>query len=122
MPTPLNNLPQLKARRRELRQRLTPAEATLWKSLQNSQLAQRKFRRQPSVGPYILDFYCPAERLVIELDGYLHFTESGTAHDQERDAFLNGLGIRVLRFENQLVFKALEGVLAEIERNFGWWN
>jgi very-short-patch-repair endonuclease len=69
MPRQVNNRPELKQIRRELRHNLTPAEATLWRCLQNKQLAGRKFRRQHSVGSYVLDFYCPSEMLAIELDG-----------------------------------------------------
>lgn len=119
MPRPqLHNEPELKAVRRALRNTATSAEATLWRVLKNSQLAGRKFRRQSSLGPFIVDFYCPSERLVIELDGALHFTSAGSAADFDRDAYLSGLGIRVLRFENKLIFRALEGVLEEIERWF----
>ncbi len=86
--------------------------------LSNRQLAGRKFRRQHSIGPYIADFYCPAEHLVVELDGAPHFTPSGATADLYRDAYLNELGIRVLRFENTRVFQSLESVLYEIERHF----
>ena len=58
-----------KTKRKKLRNNLTPAEAALWNLLKNSQLEGRKFRRQHSVGFYILDFYCPSERMAIELDG-----------------------------------------------------
>src|SRR4051812_15713439 len=58
----------LKPRRRKLRRSLTPAEASLWRALKNSQLSGRKFRRQHSVGKYVLDFYCVEEWLAIELD------------------------------------------------------
>src|SRR5215470_7411657 len=63
-----HNRPYIQDRRTNLRRRLTPAEATLWKALQSSKLDGRKFRRQHSVGNYILDFYCDSERLAIELD------------------------------------------------------
>ena len=62
-----NSRPLLQTFRTELRKKVTPAEATLWKYLQRSQLAGRKFRRQHSVGDYILDVYCPSERLATEL-------------------------------------------------------
>src|SRR2546430_11027834 len=65
----VHNVARLKPRRRELRRRLTIAEARLWNHLKESSLRGRKFRRQHSVGPYILDFYCPGERLAVELDG-----------------------------------------------------
>ena len=82
----IHNLKALENNRKQLRNNLTPAEAALWKMLQNSQLEGRKFRRQHSVGNYILDFYCPSERLCIELDGAYHFTEQGESYDQERIA------------------------------------
>jgi very-short-patch-repair endonuclease len=65
----LHNNPRSKKRRRKLRRALTPAEASLWKFLKNSKLDGRKFRRQHSVGPYTLDFYCVEEWLAVELDG-----------------------------------------------------
>jgi very-short-patch-repair endonuclease len=115
---PFHNLGSLKQRRRSLRARLTPAEALLWKHLQHSQLENRKFRRQHSAGPYVLDFYCPAERIAIELDGAAHDHERAQANDRRRDEFLADAGIQVLRFENEQVVKNLEGVLFEIRRHF----
>ncbi|KUG08593.1 endonuclease domain-containing protein [Solirubrum puertoriconensis] len=114
----LHNLPHRKQHRRDLRNNATPAEATLWRCLRNSQLRGRKFRRQHSIGPYIVDFYCPAEQLVVELDGAGHFTVSGEAHDVARTAYLQGLGLRVLRFENATVMHQVENVLAAIEAVF----
>jgi very-short-patch-repair endonuclease len=114
----INNKPALKPFRKKLRKRLTPAEATLWKFLQRSQLEGRKFRRQHSVGNYILDFYCPEEKLCVELDGAGHFTDAGIEYDKERTAYLNSLNINVVRFENKMVFKSLEAVLEEIKSNF----
>ena len=66
----IHNKIELKPYRKALRKDLTPAEAFLWKYLQNRKLEGRKFRRQHSVGNYIADFYCSSERLVIELDGH----------------------------------------------------
>ncbi|GAB3510166.1 hypothetical protein GCM10027341_48240 [Spirosoma knui] len=90
--------------------------------LRNRQLDGRKFRRQFrrqfSVGNYVLDFYCVSEKLCVELDGAPHFTKEGILYDEERTAFLTNLGIRVLRFENKSVFKSIEGVLNTIERYF----
>ncbi|ASM78748.1 cytosine methyltransferase [Vitreoscilla filiformis] len=116
----VNNLPVLRTFRKALRNNLTPAEAKLWTLLKGSQLAGRKFRRQHSVGPYILDFYCPSERLAVELDGAAHDSAEAQAYDRERDLFLEQFGIKVLRFENRLVFQQTEGVLMEIQRGFGW--
>ena len=63
----IHNLKHLEALRKELRKSLTSAEATLWKQLQKSQLNGRKFRRQHSIKNFIVDFYCPKEKLIIEL-------------------------------------------------------
>jgi very-short-patch-repair endonuclease len=117
--TRLSNVQKLKAFRRELRSALTLAEVRLWGVLKNSQLAGRKFRRQHSVGPYILDFYCPAEQLAIELDGSAHDSEVAEIRDGARDAYLNKLGIRVVHYENRHVMTNLEGVLQDILRRLG---
>lgn len=114
----IHNIKKLEQRRKNLRNHLTPAEAKLWTYLQHSKLKNRKFRRQHSVGGYILDFYCPAERLCIELDGEVHYNPSARAYDNARTKFLVGAKIRVIRFENRLVFENPEGVLEEIARNF----
>ena len=114
----IHNINALRDNRKKLRNSLTPAEAMLWTLLKNSQLQNRKFRRQHSVGPYVLDFYCPAENLCIELDGEGHFNDAGFEYDTARTEYLNSLNIRVLRFENKDVFENSEGVLEEIQRNF----
>ena len=116
----LHNVPELRTFRRELRSGLTPAEARLWKMIQNSKLEGRKFRRQHSVGGYILDFYCSFEKLAVELDGQVHYNKHAQLYDYERSLFLEYFGIRVIRFENLWVFEAPESVIAEIKSNFGW--
>jgi len=118
----INNLPHLKTFRKQLRNNLTPAEAKLWTCLKGKQLDGRKFRRQFSVANYILDFYCPSEKLAIELDGQGHFEATQAQYDYERDLFLQHFGIKVLRFENKVVWNNLEGLLEEVKRNFGWAN
>jgi very-short-patch-repair endonuclease len=90
----------------------------LWLHFKNSQLEGRKFRRQHSIENYILDFYCPSEKVNIELDGAAHYTEEGTENDKLRDQFLNELDITVLRIENRDVFENLENVLEMIKNNF----
>lgn len=114
----INNLKHLTPFRKTLRKNLTPAEAFLWKQLKNSQLENRKFRRQHSIGNYILDFYCPAERLAIELDGEYHFTPEGIKYDKIRTEYINNESIKVIRFENKIVFENTEWVLTEIKNNF----
>lgn len=91
-----NNLICLKKNRKELRKNLTLAEAKLWSFLKNSQLGH-KFRRQHSLGYYILDFYCPKARLAIELDGSPHNTEQGYAKDEIRTKDLSKKGVKIIR-------------------------
>lgn len=118
----INNLDKLRFFRKELRHNLTPAEARLWTYLKNSQLEGRKFRRQHSIGSYILDFYCPTEKLAVELDGEVHNTIQAQEYDEIRDLFLLNYGIKILRFENKYVFSELDGLLIMIKNNFGWNN
>ena len=115
-----HNRPILKPIRRKLRKNLTPAEATLWKILKSGKLDGRKFRRQHSVGVFVLDFYCPEESLAIELDGEVHFNDLAEERDFKRKQYLNSVGIRVLRFENRFVFEDMEYVLHRIRSAFGW--
>ena len=98
-PTDIHSLPRLNTFRTKLRSNLTPAEAALWKMIQASKLEGRKFRRQHSVGTYIVDFYCPGANLVIELDGLIH--EGQREADQARQRELVALGVNVLRFPNE---------------------
>jgi very-short-patch-repair endonuclease len=119
MKKPIHNRAYLKQIRKDLRNHLTPAEATLWKHLQQSKLGQ-KFRRQHSVQNYVLDFYCPQSKLNVELDGNHHYTEAGMQKDKDRDAFLRTLNITTLRFENEDVFEKLPDVLIKIKRCFVW--
>ncbi|MEP7213075.1 MAG: endonuclease domain-containing protein [Acidobacteriota bacterium] len=115
-----HNKIRLKDRRKALRRSLTPAEGFLWSQLKNSNLAGRKFRRQHSIGNYILDFYCDAESLAVELDGEVHKSDRAIEHDRARTLYLVGLGIKVIRFENYLVFQESDYVLHRIESFFGW--
>lgn len=103
------------AERRSLRTNGTMEEAMMWKVLKNRQVSGVRFRRQFSVGAYILDFYCPELKLCIEIDGAGHYSNEGLRHDYVRDKYLSELGIRVLRFENRAVLKMQPVILAEIE-------
>jgi len=116
--TDLHSLPHLGEFRKDLRRNLTPAEATFWKLVKNSQFEDRKFCRQHSVGNYILDFYCASEKLTIELDGVKHFRGSGPVKDRERTEYLKSKGIIVLHFENREVFEETEWLLDVIRANF----
>jgi len=86
----------------------------LWSILQHSNLGGYKFRRQHSVGSYILDFYCPSEKLAVELDGDSHFTDEAIEYDRERTAYLNALNIKVIRFLNTDVYNNLNVVCEQI--------
>jgi len=91
------------ARRRHLRRGATVAEGALWRLLRRRELAGFKFRRQHSFGPYIVDFYCPRRRLIVELDGGQHYTPEAQSYDERRTSFLAQLGLRVIRFPNHAV-------------------
>jgi very-short-patch-repair endonuclease len=101
-----------KQRARELRATATDAESLLWRHLRSGQLGGIKFRRQHPMPPYILDFYCEAARLVVELDGSQH----GEEIDAQRTLSLEARGVMVLRFWNDQVLKETVPVLEEIYR------
>jgi very-short-patch-repair endonuclease len=81
----VHNINTLLEIRKNLRSNGTEAEALLWRCLQKNKLKGRKFRRQHSIGNYVVDFYCAKEDLVIELDGAHHFTDEGREYDMIRD-------------------------------------
>lgn len=90
---------------KRLRREATPAERALWRRLKQRQLDHLKFRRQHPLGPYVLDFYCPELKLYVELDGGQHGFDNQRAHDNVRTAYLEGKGVRVVRFWNHEVLK-----------------
>ena len=108
----------LKKTRKDLRNNSTSAEAFLWKYLSKRKLHGRKFRRQQSLENFIVDFYYPSERLIIELDGHYHDNPKTIEKDRTRDTNLQQLGFKVLRFENKLVFDNLTTVLKTISEHF----
>ena len=108
----IHNILSKKKFRKQLRSSLTAAEALLWRLLQRRQLEGKKFRRQSSIGRYIVDFYCPECRLVIELDGEQHFSITIDEYETERTKFLEGQGLKVLRFENKDLHQNIEAGLA----------
>lgn len=105
--------PIFKKRRKELRNDATEVEKLLWTRLRKSQTGY-KFTRQYSVGPYILDFYCPQFRFAIELDGGVHNKQEARVYDKERDDYLKGHDIVTIRFWNSEIFAGLEKVLKTI--------
>ena len=110
--------PEIEQAARKLRKNLTPAEARLWAALRNKQLEGLRFRTQHPVGNFILDFYCPSCKLVVEVDGEIHAYQ--TEYDDARTTKLTDFGCRVLRFTNEQIMNDLPNVLAEIRR-FALW-
>jgi len=108
----LRNDPTLKQRRRELRRNQTETEKTLWAYLRNRQFYGMKFFRQYSIGPYILDFYCPTMKLAVELDGGQHNQCENKEYDAARSEYLKAQGIDVMRFWNHEVLLDMQSVLA----------
>jgi very-short-patch-repair endonuclease len=102
---------------RRLRTEMTRQERALWTELRNRQLGNRRFRRQHVVGPYILDFVCLSDRLVIEVDGGQH--AENPLPDVARDHWLREHGFRILRFWNHQVDEELEAILEAIQHALG---
>jgi very-short-patch-repair endonuclease len=105
----------LKEPARSLRTNMTDAEQVLWQHIRRKQIQGVQFYRQKPLLSFIVDFYCPAAKLVIELDGSQHFEEGHQAKDQSRDAALAGLGLRVLRFDNRQILLETNAVLTVID-------
>jgi cyclase len=102
--------------RRRLRKNLTEAELLLWTVLKTQKPGVR-FRRQYGVKAFVLDFYCPAHKLAIEVDGGIHQTDRQSAIDIDRQRIIENLGIRFLRFSNEQIKKNLTAVLKIIKEN-----
>lgn len=113
--TTLNNRKYLKAFRKKLRNQGTSAEAVLWTHLKGKKIAGIKFRRQHSIGKYIIDFYAPSKKIGIELDGEIHNWGRSANNDSEKALFLQGLGITLLRFENKWIFDDPDYVISPIK-------
>ena len=112
----IHNVPLLKPRRKALRAAMTAAEIKLWQALKHRQLDELKFRRQSSIGPFIVDFYCPSAKRGVELDGAVHDSDTAWQRDEGRTAYLVNWGLHVMRFETRDVMENLEGVLSEIRQ------
>jgi very-short-patch-repair endonuclease len=108
--------PNLKERARTLRSDMTEGEMRLWACLRRKQVEGVPFYRQKPIGEYIADFYAPRARLVVEVDGAQHVEPDHAKDDAERDAYLAGEGLLVLRFSNQQILQELDGVVAAISR------
>ena len=106
--------PKLKQLARNLRNRSTLAEVLLWNHLKSKQMLEYQFLRQKPIGNFIVDFFCPKLRLVLEIDGESHYGKE--AADFEKQTYLESLGLAVLRVDDDQVKQDLDGVLTNIEK------
>ncbi|MBQ5911431.1 MAG: endonuclease domain-containing protein [Clostridia bacterium] len=95
-----------------LRKNMTKEEKRLWYDFLKD--LPTTINRQKVIGKYIVDFYCAAAKTVIEIDGYQHYLDEGEQKDKERDAFLQNLGLTVLRYSNRDIHKNFRGVCEDI--------
>ena len=103
--------PIIYQRAARMRRHLTPPEARLWRCLKGHKLGGYKFRRQHPIGPYILDFYCAAARLAVEVDGAVHDNPDQMARDRRRAAWLARQGVSVLRYPATSIRDNLDGIV-----------
>jgi very-short-patch-repair endonuclease len=103
-----------KNKRRALRRSMPDAEVMLWSRLKGRQLLGCKFRRQYSVGSFVLDFFSPEIKMGIELDGDSHFQSGVREYDQKRQQFIESFGIKIIRILNIEIYQNLDGVLEMI--------
>jgi very-short-patch-repair endonuclease len=108
--------PRLKTKARSLRKGLTEAEQWLWSHLRREQIEGVQFYRQKPIGSYVVDFFAPTARLVVEVDGSHHFTPAEAEHDRQRSEFLEQDGLMVLQFDDRQVLLELDSVVEEIFR------
>lgn len=102
------------AKARSLRQNMTKAEVILWVNIRKRALAGARFRRQHPIGPYVADFACPASKLIVEVDGYTHWTPEELAYDARRTKYLEQQGWTVFRVTNTDVYDNMDGVWCAI--------
>jgi very-short-patch-repair endonuclease len=105
---------KLKTLARQLRKNMTDAERLFWSKIRRKQICEYQFYRQKIIGKYIVDFYCPKARLVIEVDGGQHYSEEGVEFDKLRDEYLANLGLNVLRMSNMDILQNIDGTLEYI--------
>ncbi|MCR5041404.1 MAG: DUF559 domain-containing protein [Clostridia bacterium] len=105
---------ELIARAKDLRKQATPQENHLWYDYLSDYPV--RFQRQKTIGGYIVDFYCHAAKLVIEVDGIQHTSDEAKAYDSKRTRFLEGLGLSVLRFSNDEILETFSSACETINR------
>lgn len=104
-------------KRRALRGNMPDTEILLWSKLRGKGLNGHKFRRQYSVDKFVLDFYCPQQKLAIEIDGDSHYTVGAEEYDRDRQELIESYGISFLRFTNAEVTENIEGVVLRIRKH-----
>ena len=109
----LFNKPYQKPIRKTLRKSMPKGEVVLWNKLKHSQMGY-KFRTQHGIGKYVVDFYCPQFKLVIEIDGGTHESNQTAVYDKQRQEYLESLGLIVKRYASQLIANNLNEVLIDI--------
>jgi very-short-patch-repair endonuclease len=105
---------RLKHIARVLRKNMTESELLLWSRIRRKQLHDRQFYRQKIIGNYVVDFYCPSAKLIVQVDGSQHFAVNGLQADSAQDGYMNRHGFRVLRFPSWEVLSNIDGVVSEI--------
>ena len=108
------NRTEEKAKRRKLRKDMTKAEKILWERLRRRQIKGKRFLRQFSVGKYVIDFYCQELKLVIEVDGEVHYSNEQMEYDRFRQTEIENFRIRFLRFDNNEIFTSIDTVIMKI--------
>ena len=106
--------PYLKKYSRKLRKEMTDAERFLWRRIRMKQINDLQFYRQRPIGSYVVDFYCPSVKLIIEVDGGQHLEQKNLEDDRIRDKYLGDAGLKVLRFNDLDVLKNIDGVIEKI--------
>ena len=106
----------LKNKARHLRKNMTGSERVLWARLRGKQLYGMQVYRQKPIGDYIVDFFIPKAKLVIEVDGSQHTVSENVVKDQRRDAYMNSVGLQILRINSNAVLKETDAVIEVIAR------
>ena len=104
----------LKTSSQRLRKQMTDAEKLFWSKVRRGQIDGLHFYRQKPIGQYIVDFYCPKAKIVIEIDGGQHYEVKGEAVDRIRDTYFRSQGLRILRFTNLEILKNIKGVMIRL--------
>ncbi|MDC0449169.1 endonuclease domain-containing protein [bacterium] len=116
--TKLFNKKELKMHRKKLRSNQTIAEKALWKKLRGKQIYNLRFHRQYSIGPFILDFYCPNVRFGIEIDGGYHNEETQKEYDEFRTETIEQVDVKIMRVNNEDVLVNIDKVMEKITKQF----